>query len=115
MNREDLIAKHARAYALAELEKIGSNQTIWFTAPLFDSEDLQTAYLQGAKDAEDNPAWRMCEEELPDKPCNCVCHDGERMFFAEWVDDTPQGLKGWSINGLTAQPIAWLPLPKFKV
>lgn len=75
--------------------------------------DFAQAYMQGAKDAEDNPAWRMCEDELPDKPCECVCHDGGRMFFAEWVDDTPQGLRGWSINGLAAQPIAWLPLPKF--
>lgn len=75
--------------------------------------DVAQAYLQGAKDAEGNPVWRMCEDELPDKPCECVCHDGERMFFAEWVDETPQGLRGWSINGLTAQPIAWLPLPMF--
>lgn len=75
--------------------------------------DIECAYLQGAKDAEGNPVWRMCEDELPDKPCECVCHDGERMFFAEWVDDTPQGLRGWNINVLTAQPIAWLPLPKF--
>ncbi len=75
--------------------------------------DFTQAYLQGAKDAEDNPAWRMCKDELPDKPCECVCHDGERMFFAEWVDDTPQGLSGWNINGLMTQPIAWLPLRKF--
>lgn len=77
---------------------------------------LQTerdAFLDGVQYCEDNPAWRKCEDELPDKPCECVCHDGERMFLAEWVDDTPQGLSGWSINGLTAQPIAWLPVPKF--
>ena len=78
---------------------------------------LQTerdAFLDGVQYCEENPAWRMCKDELPDKPCECVCHDGECMFFAEWVDDTKQGgLSGWSINGVTAQPIAWLPLPVF--
>ena len=74
------------------------------------------AYLRGALDTEGNPAWRICEDELPEKPCMCICYDGECMFFAEWVDDTKQGgLSGWSINGVTAQPIAWLPLPKFNL
>lgn len=77
---------------------------------------LQTernAFLDGVQYCEDNPAWRMCKDDLPDKPCMCVCHDGERMFFAEWVNDTAQGgLSGWNVGGLTNKPIAWLPIPK---
>lgn len=111
MNREDLIAKRARAYAYAELAKIGSNQTIWFTAPLFDSEDLQTAYLQGVKDAEDNPTWRICEDELPepDTQCWCATSDGKEII-ARFNG------KFWSYSGTRKKDIvAWLPLPKFKV
>lgn len=116
MNREDLIAKRARAYALAELGKIGLNQTMWVTAPLFDSEDLQSAYLQGAKDAEDNPAWRMCEDEMPTDPhqpywvyarCCGECRvaylrENSNIFYDEG---------GEELSGV----VAWLPLPKFKV
>ena len=76
-------------------------------------EIAESAFTKGAEWADANPAWRMCKDELPDKPCMCVCHDGERMFFAEWVDETPQGLSGWSINGVTKEPIAWLPIPQF--
>lgn len=80
-----------------------------------DSQSFKIGFYFGADWAYNHPAWRMCEVELPGKPCQCVCHDGERMFLAEWVDDAPLGLRGWSINGLTAQPIAWLQLPKFTV
>lgn len=78
-----------------------------------DSQSFKIGFYFGADWAYNHPAWRMCEDELPEKPCRCVCCDGELVFLAEWVDDTPQGLRGWSINGLTAQPIAWFPLPKF--
>lgn len=62
-----------------------------------------------------NPTWRLCKDELPDKPCECICHDGERMFFAKWFDYTPQGLSGWQVQGLTLHPIAWIPIPKFNL
>ena len=71
------------------------------------------AFLDGVQWCEEHPAWRMCKEQLPKKPCECVCHDGKRRFLAKWVDDRPQGVCGWEINGITREPIAWLPIPKF--
>lgn len=100
MNRE----KRAKEYAnkVGELYEYDGREEVAYGA-----------YLRGARDAEENPIWRMCKDDLPDKPCMCVCHDGERMFFAEWVDDTAQdGLSGWNIGGLTNKPIAWLLLPE---
>lgn len=98
MNRKQQIAEAANQYAPYDVRSVDSPAR---------------GFYDGAKWADSNPAWHNADEELPEKSCMCVCHDGERMFFAEWVNDTAQGgLSGWNVGGLTNKPIAWLPIPK---
>lgn len=77
-----------------------------------DFERIKLAYLAGAKDTEANPAWRMCEDELPEDETDVIvaCSNGDRGIgcyeeeFKEWY----MYGEGWVEN-----IIAWLPLPKF--
>lgn len=74
-------------------------------------------YTQGATEALLHQ-WISVDDALPDKQsCECICHDGERVFFARWLDETPHGLSGWDIAGMAKPPIAWMhipPLPEVK-
>jgi len=97
---EEKIDKAADVFAEQEAE-IGT----------IDRDALYKGFYHGAKWALSHQ-WISVDEALPDKKsCECICYDGERVFFAKWIDDTPQGLSGWDIAGLTKPPIAWMPIP----
>ena len=73
--------------------------------------DIECAYMQGAKDAENNPLWRMCEDELPypNEDVLVAFDNGDRgIGYYEGIGD-------WYVNGIGVVDniIAWLPLPKF--
>lgn len=109
MTREE----RAKAYANAALRPLEDVKVVGlFVSDI--TEIAEQAYLQGAKDAEDNPAWRMCEDGLPTDPhqpywvyaecCGecCVAYLQEKtnIFYDEG---------GEELSGV----VAWLPLPKF--
>lgn len=75
---------------------------------------LQTernAFLDGVQYCEDNPAWRMCEDELPysNEEVFVVFENGDRgIGYYEGIGD-------WYVNGIGAvdNVVAWHPLPVF--
>ncbi len=69
----------------------------------------RNAFLDGVQYCEDNPAWRKCEDELPepDTQCWCATSDGKEIIAR---------FNGayWRHSGTSKKDIiAWLPLPKF--
>lgn len=68
------------------------------------------AYMAGAKDADSNPAWRMCEElPYPNEDVLVAFDNGDRgIGYYEGIGD-------WYVNGIGVVDniAAWLPLPKF--
>lgn len=92
MNREDVVAKAA-----------------WDNGCSTIAEEL--AFRKGAQYCEDNPAWRMCDDELPkiDEEVLVACDNGDRNVG--YYDDDGY----WYVNGIGVVDniIAWLPLPKF--
>lgn len=113
MNREE----RARAYA----DKCqGTSSTEGF---VYSEAAVFSAYLAGAKDAEENPAWRMCEDELPEE-WESVLLVWRNAFNPKWQTivsrriPTPNHRKGepeWVWEHLNPKVIAlcWLPLPAF--
>lgn len=90
MNREDVIAKAA-----------------WDNGCITIAEEL--AFRKGAQYCEDNPAWRMCKEELPEPGTQCWCatSDGKEIIARF------NGMY-WRYSGTSKKDIiAWLPLPIF--
>lgn len=81
-----------------------------YEIPTLHSE-VRRAYLQGSRDANDNPTWRMCKDELP--------HPNEDVLVAFDNGDRGigyyEGIGDWYVNGIGVVDniIAWLPLPKF--
>ena len=76
-----------------------------------DRDALYKGFFHGAEWALSHQ-WISVDDALPDKQsCEYICHDGERVFFARWLDETPHGLSGWDIAGMTKPPIAWMPIP----
>lgn len=81
---------------------------------------LQTerdAFLDGVQYCEDNPAWRMCEEELPDKSDDYIVAYEDGSVFTEYFIASRKEWKHlieesdrW-VNP-RAKVVAWLPLPK---
>lgn len=103
--------KRAKSYA----EDVVRN-AIWSDIEFQSDEtlaicDVAQAYLEGAKDADNHPAWRMCEDELPkiDEEVLVACDNGDRNVG--YYDDDGY----WYVNGIGVVDniIAWLPLPKF--
>lgn len=109
MNREE----RAKAYA-EDIVRNALWSDIEYQSDATMAEcDFAQAYLQGAKDADDNPAWRMCENELPypNEDVLVAFENGDRgIGYYESIGD-------WYVNGIGVVDniIAWLPLPKFKV
>lgn len=102
MNREE----RAKAYARTVPIPFAPDKV---TKVILDG--LEQAYLAGAKDAEDFPAWRMCEDELP--------YSNEDVFVAFDNGDRGigyyEGIGEWYVSGIGVVDniVAWLPLPKF--
>lgn len=75
---------------------------------------LQTerdAFLDGAQYAEDHPAWRMCEDELPTSNEDVfVIFDNGNLGIGYY-----EGIGDWYVNGIGVVDniVAWLPLPVF--
>ena len=77
-------------------------------------DGLEQAYLAGAKDADSHPAWRMCEDELPEESeWVLVAYNdaygigyGVANHFDNHWNTADDNLK---IEGI----VAWLHLPKF--
>ncbi len=71
----------------------------------------RNAFLDGVQYCEDNPAWRMCEDELPypNEDVLVAFDNGDRgIGYYEGIGD-------WYVNGMGVVDniVAWLPLPIF--
>lgn len=106
MNRE----VKAKTYSNITLKHYGNVNVLGFFVSDI-KEYIEEAYIAGAKDAEENPAWRMCEDEVPST--------NEDVFVAFDNGDRGigyyEGIGEWYVNGIGCVDniIAWLPLPVF--
>lgn len=76
--------------------------------------------IKGMEWADANPAWRMCEDELPEIGKKVLCATSKGAVFIYTYEEStnyrgvPLGSCRWNCSNYTAASIiAWLPLPKF--
>lgn len=100
MKREEQIEDFAFDYIL-NLEE----------API-GMDELTEIFVAGANFADSHPAWRKCEEEMPEENGEYLLarkyHCGYETIMGYWQDEWLDCM-GHSLDNI----VAWLPLPKF--